>query len=144
MQFERQDWTLFRNAETLAQHAGVSTWEIPALLVKELVDNALDAAATCTYGLLGTKDGFYVENPGEGFKGSNEDVAQLFSISRPLITTKFLRLPTRGRLGNGLRVVSGAVLLSRVIQISPVMVTENSPPGFRLSLTRRRRAPSRP
>jgi hypothetical protein len=36
----------------------------------------------------------------------------LFSISRPLVSSKLLRLPTRGALGNGLRVVAGAVLAS--------------------------------
>lgn len=110
MDFVREDWTLFRNADSLAQHAGVTKWQIPPLVVKELVDNALDVSETCEFDLLETNDGFYVENPGDGFMGSDEDIAQLFSISRPLMTNKFLRLPTRGRLGNGLRVVSGAVL----------------------------------
>ena len=36
----------------------------------------------------------------------------LFSIARPLTSTKMLRLPTRGALGNGLRVAAGAVLAS--------------------------------
>jgi hypothetical protein len=36
----------------------------------------------------------------------------LFSIARPMISTKLLRLPTRGALGNGMRVVAGAVLAS--------------------------------
>ena len=36
----------------------------------------------------------------------------LFSVNRPLVSTKLLRLPTRGALGNGLRVVAGAVLAS--------------------------------
>ena len=40
------------------------------------------------------------------------EVARLFSISRPMVSTKLLRLPTRGALGNGLRVVAGAVLAS--------------------------------
>jgi hypothetical protein len=35
-----------------------------------------------------------------------------FSINRPMVSTKLLRLPTRGALGNGLRVVTGAVLAS--------------------------------
>ena len=34
------------------------------------------------------------------------------SASRPLVSTKLLRLPTRGALGNGLRVIAGAVLAS--------------------------------
>ena len=36
----------------------------------------------------------------------------MFSVSRPLVSTKLLRLPTRGALGNGLRVVAGAVVAS--------------------------------
>jgi hypothetical protein len=44
--------------------------------------------------------------------GEPEDIARLFSIARPLVSTKLLRLPTRGALGNGLRVVAGAVLAS--------------------------------
>ena len=36
----------------------------------------------------------------------------MFSINRPLVSTKLLRLPTRGALGNGLRVVAGAVVAS--------------------------------
>ena len=32
--------------------------------------------------------------------------------TRPMVSTKLLRLPTRGALGNGLRVVAGAVLAS--------------------------------
>ena len=36
----------------------------------------------------------------------------MFSISRPLVSSKLWRLPTRGALGNGLRVVAGAVLAS--------------------------------
>lgn len=110
MDFVRQEWWLFRNVQSLAQHAGVFEWDIPPLVVKELVDNALDESENCTYDRLEDGKGFYVENPGDGFKGTNEEIAQLFSISRPLMTTKYLRLPTRGRLGNGLRMVSGAVL----------------------------------
>ena len=34
---------------------------------------------------------------------------QLFAVNRPLISSKLKRTPTRGMLGNGLRVVMGAV-----------------------------------
>ena len=44
-----------------------------------------------------------------------EEIARLFCIARPMISTKLLRLPTRGALGNGLRVVAGAVLASEGI-----------------------------
>src|SRR5262249_51804521 len=47
-----------------------------------------------------------------GIEGQPEQIARLFSINRPMLSTKLLRLPTRGALGNGLRVVTGAVLAS--------------------------------
>ena len=46
----------------------------------------------------------------------------LFSIKRPMRSSKLLRLPQRGALGNGLRVVAGAVLASRV---SLAVITRN-------------------
>ncbi len=39
--FVREDWTLFRNLNTLGQKAGASVEKLPRLIVKELVDNAL-------------------------------------------------------------------------------------------------------
>ena len=47
-----------------------------------------------------------------GLDGTPEDIAALFSIRRPMRSSKLLRLPQRGALGNGLRVVVGAVLAS--------------------------------
>jgi hypothetical protein len=109
--FNRQDWTLFRSLSTLGQRAGVTQDAIPALVVKELVDNALDAAGTCRYGRTGDR-GLYVQDDGDGLPGTDADIAALFSVARPLSSSKLLRLPTRGALGNGLRVVAGAVLAS--------------------------------
>ena len=45
MLYEREDWMLFRNLPSLAQKAGVAARDLPALIVKELVDNALDTGA---------------------------------------------------------------------------------------------------
>ena len=39
-------------------------------------------------------------------------IAALFSPNRPLASSKLLRRPTRGMIGNGLRVVSGAAVAS--------------------------------
>ena len=109
--FKREDWTLFRNVSTLGQRAGVTQDVIAAVVVKELADNALDAAGQCRYGR--TPDGgLYVEDDGAGLPGTNEEIAAIFSVARPLSSSKLLRLPTRGALGNGLRVVAGAVLAS--------------------------------
>jgi hypothetical protein len=110
--FEREDWTLFRSPDTLGQKAGVPAYLIPRLVLKELADNALDACGRCTVGPAG--DGWHaVEDDGGGIPGTDDDIARLFSINRPLASSKILRRPTRGALGNGLRVVAGAVLATR-------------------------------
>jgi hypothetical protein len=109
--FEREDWALFRTLDSLGQKAGVHREQLPQLVAKELVDNALDAGAGCRFGDL-DDGGFFVEDDGSGIAGADEEVADLFSINRPLRSSKLLRLPTRGALGNGLRVVAGAVLAS--------------------------------
>jgi hypothetical protein len=49
---------------------------------------------------------------GRGCRGGDDDIASLFSINRPYRSSKLLRTITRGMLGNGLRVVAGAVLCS--------------------------------
>ncbi len=109
--FQREDWTLFRSLQTIGQKAGVSQEKVPQLVAKELVDNALDAAGSCKFSSL--KDGrFYVHDGGPGLPGTDEEIGALFSVARPLTSSKLLRLPTRGALGNGLRVVAGAVLAS--------------------------------
>jgi hypothetical protein len=107
--FEREDWTLFRSLSTLSQKAGVPVHLLPRLVLKELADNALDAGGTVRVGQL-QDVGWYVEDDGPGIPGEPADIARLFSIRRPLVSSKLLRLPTRGALGNGLRVVAGAVL----------------------------------
>ena len=109
--FEREDWTLFRSLSTLSQKAGVPLNLLPKLVLKELADNALDAGGTVRVGQL-EDGGWYVEDDGPGIGGEPADIARLFSIRRPLVSSKLLRLPTRGALGNGLRVVAGAVLAS--------------------------------
>lgn len=106
--FEREDWELFRTIEGLCSRAGVSRDKIAMLVAKELTDNALDTGMSCKVGLLDGGAGFFVQDDGSGLDPTQ--VADLFSIKRPMRSTKLLRLPTRGALGNGLRVVAGAVL----------------------------------
>jgi hypothetical protein len=111
LKFEREDWTSFRTVEGLQQKAGVPKNKLTRLVLKELADNGLDAGANVKVGEL-PKGGYFVEDDGPGIDGSPEDIARLFSIKRPMVSTKLLRLPQRGALGNGLRVVAGAVLAS--------------------------------
>jgi hypothetical protein len=109
LKFERPDWTAFRTLEGLQQKAGVPRHKLCRLVVKEITDNALDEADKARVGEL-PGGGYFVEDDGGGIDPT--EVARLFSVARPLVSTKLLRLPTRGALGNGLRVVAGAVLAS--------------------------------
>jgi hypothetical protein len=119
--FERQDWTLFRTVEGLQQKAGVPAKLLRRLVLKEVGDNALDTGAEIRSGHI-DDDSFYIEDDGPGLDGTPEEIAELFSIRRPMRSSKLLRLPQRGALGNGLRVVAGAVLAS---EGALVVVTRN-------------------
>lgn len=121
LKFERADWTSFRTVEGLQQKAGVAQSKLRRLVLKELADNALDTGARVRIGQL-PGGGYFIEDGGSGIEGSPEEIARLFSIARPMISTKLLRLPTRGALGNGLRVVAGAILAS---EGSLVVTTRN-------------------
>jgi hypothetical protein len=112
LKFEREDWTAFRTIEGLQQKAGVAKDKLTRLVLKELTDNALDTGATVIVGALVKKGTYFVEDVGPGINGAPQDIARLFSIARQLVSSKLLRLPQRGALGNGLRVVASAVLVS--------------------------------
>ena len=106
--FTQPDWQLFTNINTLPQQAGVSKHLLPKLVAKELTDNALDTGAQVD--IFHENDGMFedtivIKDFGEGFPGDNEAIANIFSINRPLTSSKRFRLPMRGALGNGLRVV---------------------------------------
>jgi hypothetical protein len=111
LQFESEDWTAFRTVEGLQRRGGVAVDELTRLVMKEITDNALDTNTLVNIGEL-PSGGYFVEDAGPGIPGTPEEIAYLYSISRPLVSTKRLRLPQRGALGNGLRVVAGAVLVS--------------------------------
>jgi hypothetical protein len=109
--FEREDWMLFRTAETLQQKAGVSLDLLVRLVLKEIADNALDAGGEVTLDTQG--ETYVIADDGPGIDGTPEDIAELYSIGRKLISSKLWRKPTRGRIGNGLRVVAGAVICAK-------------------------------
>jgi hypothetical protein len=108
LKFERADWTSFRTVEGLQQKAGVPQDKLIRLVLKELADNGLDTGAAVRVGEIA--GGYFVEDDGPAL--GPDEVASLFSMARPLASTKMLRLPMRGALGNGLRVAAGAVLAS--------------------------------
>jgi hypothetical protein len=107
---EVPDWAQFRTLDTLGQKAGVPPRRLRRLALKELVDNALDEGAE-----VSIKDdrGIYtIRDNGPGMGDDPQAVANLFSINRPMRSTKRLRKPQRGALGNGLRVVAGSLIAS--------------------------------
>jgi hypothetical protein len=108
--YQQDDWELFLNPATLPQKAGCQPRELRALVLKELVDNALDAGANVTL----TRDGrrWVIRDDGPGI--DPEQIPDLFAVNRPLRSSKLKRLPTRGMLGNGLRVV---MALARTITV---------------------------
>ena len=108
--FAREDWTLFQSLNTLGQKAGVSRDKLARLVVKELEDNAYDALASRVTVEMIQDDTVQVSDDGPGIDG---DISVIFSINRPLVSSKLLRLPTRGALGNGTRVVTGAVIATQ-------------------------------
>ena len=110
---ERQDWTLFRTVEGLQQKAGVPAARLRRLVFKELADNGFDEGAQVTVNRAEDGATYVVTDDGPGLEGTPEEIAALFSIARALRSSKLLRLPSRGALGNGLRVVAGAVLASQ-------------------------------
>ena len=100
LKFEREDWSLFRTVEGLQQKAGVAKDKLSRLVLKELADNGLDPGAGVEVGEL-PGGGYFVDDSGPGIDGTPVEIAALFSIRRPMVSTKLLRLPQRGALGNG-------------------------------------------
>ena len=105
--YETQDWQLFLDRDTLPQKAGCYPKNLPKIVLKELVDNALDAGANASIEADYQNHEWIVSDNGPGVDPGN--VANIFCVNRPLRSSKKKRLPLRGMLGNGLRVVMGAV-----------------------------------
>jgi Histidine kinase-, DNA gyrase B-, and HSP90-like ATPase len=99
--FVRRDWALFLDPYRLPQKAGCRSDQMRALALKELVDNGLDHAANVTLDQI-DNDTWSVADDGPGMDRGR--IATLFAVDRPLTSTKLLRRPTRGAVGNGLRV----------------------------------------
>ncbi len=102
--FSRTDWS-FLNPRTISQKAGCQPNDLRKLALRELVDNGADAGAKVI--IYPEGDGWIISDDGPGL--DPDDVPHLFSVNRTLVSSKQLRLPTRGMVGNGLRVVMGAV-----------------------------------
>jgi hypothetical protein len=112
-EFARSDWSIY--IANLPQRAGVPKHRISQLVLKELVDNALDEMdrvgrpGEVTIDAAG-KNVFTVTDLGRGFQDSPEELAHRFSIAKPMTSSKQWRRPSRGCVGNGLRVIVGSVV----------------------------------
>jgi hypothetical protein len=104
--YEVGDWQLFLNPASLPQKAGCEPDEIGHAVLKELVDNALDAGAT-TATLDGDEHRAEVRDDGPGLDAA--DIVKVFAVNRKLTSSKLKRQPLRGMLGNGARVIAGAI-----------------------------------
>jgi hypothetical protein len=106
--FQREDWQLFLDPATLPQKMGCQPDTLRSIILRELVDNALDEGANVTM----RRDGkaWIITDDGPGIDPAL--VPHLFEVNRPLLSSKRRRLPKRGMLGNGLRGVMGAVAAS--------------------------------
>jgi hypothetical protein len=100
----REDWTLYRSTATLCQRAGVPATRLTRLVLKELVDSALDAAGAAPVSCTPQGDGYVIEDRGPGIPASPADIGALFSIGRLLVSSKLWRRTSRGALGGALAV----------------------------------------
>lgn len=104
--YETADWRLFTDLATLPQKAGCQPQHLCQIVLNELVCNGLDAGTTVKLDRFG--DVWCVSDDGPGI--DPQRVPLYFAVNRPLRSSKLRRLPLRGMLGNGLRVVAGAVI----------------------------------
>ena len=105
--YSRDDWQLFLNPAELPQKAGCHPSELRAVVLKELVDNSLDSGGKTDISWDQTRKEWLISGTGVGPPLSA--IPKLFSVHRPLISSKLKRTISRGLLGNGLRVVMAAV-----------------------------------
>jgi hypothetical protein len=105
--YSRDDWQLFLDPATLPQKAGCDPAQLRAVVLKELVDNQLDESGAAELHWFKEEKAWEIRGPGTG--PALSAIPKLFSVRRPLVSSKLKRMVTRGLLGNGLRVVMGAV-----------------------------------
>jgi hypothetical protein len=107
LRYGRTDWSLFLREDTLPQKAGCQPDELRAMVLKEIVDNALDACGSCSFEFNEEMEMWIIT--GTGIGPDPLEIPELFCVNRELLSSKTKRMPTRGMLGNGLRVAMGAV-----------------------------------
>ncbi|MET0596481.1 MAG: ATP-binding protein [Mesorhizobium sp.] len=102
----RAPWRDFLAIHTLARRAGCSVGTLAIAAVKEVIDNALDASPQGIEVTIGDRT-VTVRDFGPGL--AETKILELFSVRRDALSSKRWRQARRGALGNGLRVVMGAM-----------------------------------
>ena len=102
-----EEWQEFLDAGGLTRKAGCCESDLPFMALKELVDNAFEYDGA-SFKIEGDST-YVIEDWGPGL--SREEIEHLFSIRRPMNSSKRWRRAGRGALGNGLRVAVGALRL---------------------------------
>src|SRR6476620_1509534 len=107
--YRSDEWQQFVNIGGLQRKAGASWHDLGAMVLRELADNAADAVngagAWIEIVEIDGIDWWCVGDHGPGI--APKEVAHKFNVRRPMESTKLVRGPTRGMLGNGTRVVAG-------------------------------------
>ncbi|MGD0109757.1 MAG: hypothetical protein ABSC06_37890 [Rhodopila sp.] len=107
---------MFATLQGLQMQSGVTVSMLRRLALKELTDNGLDAGDAA--GRPGAeiekldRHRYRIEDQGDGIRGTPDQLAAMFALDRPMISGKFWRLPERGALGNGVRIVIGCIATS--------------------------------
>jgi len=104
MMIEQADWQRFLTSDGLAEKAGCPKSMFKYMVVKELADNAADIGDFVPRVIEG-ENKIILSNGGKGL--STEDIKTIFSIKRPLRSSKHWRRGERGALGNGRDYESG-------------------------------------
>jgi hypothetical protein len=109
VEFIRADWASFLNPDRLPQKAGCPHGRLRGMILKEVTDNALDTGAAVVLERI-DDDTWSVADQGSGLERAQ--VVRYFAVDRPMTSTKLVRRPLRGAIGNGLRLITGGVLAS--------------------------------
>ena len=109
VEFVRADWGLFVHPDRLPQKAGCPrdrpAGDDPQGAGRQRARRGRRVALDQV-----DPDTWTVTDDGRGL--DREQVVRLFAVNRPMLTTKLVRRPTSGAIGNGLRVVTGGAVAS--------------------------------
>lgn len=116
----------FLTSEGLAEKAGCPKSMFPQMIAKEFADNAADIG-DYKYKIDVAEQVLAIVNGGEGI--SNDDVRKIFSIKRPLRSSKHWRRGERGALGNGIR---AALAGCRICDVELTVVSQGNNHSIKL------------